>query len=964
MNSLVGQTLLERYRIDSFIGRGGMAEVYKVWDIKRATYLAMKLLHDDLAEDKVFLRRFEREANTLARLQHPNIVRFYGLEKAGSLVFILMDFVDGGSLRREISEISQPLPFTRVHEVMRSVCSALHFAHEQGLIHCDIKPANILIDKTGRLLLSDFGIARMAESTTTTMAGAGTPAYMAPEQARGEGPSPQADIYALGIVLFEMLTGGERPFTGENARVTGTTGEKVRWEQLHLVPPRPSQWNQQVTSELDDVVLRCLEKSPSRRYASTLELLKALEQALGSVADLSEFSQVPSPPAQQRTPVPVSNIANDLPTRSKSHIVLLGIIGFIIVALLAITIFAMGKGTTTNSNMPAAQPITAEVAARPTASNPQSIADNITPTLAPAHTPSAVPVSAIVPPQAGERRTNPADDAEIVFVDEGTFMMGLTPEQAEYLVSICSDCKLRNFKDSQPAHQVQLDSYWIYRTEVTNDMYEKCVSAGDCRLPVSNASETRKNYYGNPAYSNYPVLHIDWYAADQYCRWAGGRLPTEAEWEKAARGADGRLFPWGDAKPDSHLANTSKVVGDTTAVGLYPQGASVYGVLDMAGNVWEWVADWYAPDYYNESPQVNPAGPATVEKQLRTGRGGSWFWPEGFASSAFRDWWEPYQADNGVGFRCAINSDSAPVVTSLNAVTPTTTPSQISAPTKPSASPSVKQDANAYSANRLLFMSNQDGDWDVYISTAQGSYPLTHNTLTDGWAAISPDGKVMAWVQKQGSNWDIYRMRIDGTNVLRLTGDPAEDWIPMWSPGASQITFFSNRDGNYEIYLMNSDGSNVRRLTNDPAQDWAPAWSPDGREIAFMSDRSGNWDVYVMNVNGSNVRQLTSDPAEDWSPDYSPDGQQIVFTSNRDGDFELYSMNADGSNVVQITDNRASDKDPAWSSDGQYIAFHSDLDGDLEIYVLALQDGTLTQITNNAADEQYPFWSAQPLVNR
>ena len=213
-----------------------MAEVYKVWDSKRGVHLAMKLMHEDLALDNVFLRRFKREARTLEKLQHPNIVRFYGLEQEGRLVFMLMDFVDGESLKHRIFDARGPIPLDEVYEVIQPVCQALRYAHGEGFVHADVKPGNIMIDKTGRVLLSDFGIARMTESSTVTMAGAGTPAYMAPEQARGETPLIQTDIYALGIVLYEMVT-GERPFTGELATISGTSGEKTRWEQMNLNPP-------------------------------------------------------------------------------------------------------------------------------------------------------------------------------------------------------------------------------------------------------------------------------------------------------------------------------------------------------------------------------------------------------------------------------------------------------------------------------------------------------------------------------------------------------------------------------------------------------------------------------------------------------------------------------------------------------------------------------------------------------
>lgn len=275
-----------------------MAEVYRAWDLKRNVPLAMKILLADLAEDKVFLRRFRREASTLARLEHPYIVRFYGLEQDDDLAFMMMDYVEGTTLRKEIFRAKGPLSRQRVLEIMQPVCSALHYAHQMGMVHCDVKPANIMIHNNGTVLVADFGISRMMESSTTTMVGAGTPAYMAPEQVRGEDPRPQTDIYGLGVVLYEMLTGGERPFTGETAQTTGSTSEKVRWEQLFLSPPSPRLHDPEISPALETVVLKCLEKRPDDRFDSTLTLLSALEQAIPEIAEAgspTKVGQVPTP---------------------------------------------------------------------------------------------------------------------------------------------------------------------------------------------------------------------------------------------------------------------------------------------------------------------------------------------------------------------------------------------------------------------------------------------------------------------------------------------------------------------------------------------------------------------------------------------------------------------------------------------------------------------------------------------
>ena len=280
MSDLTGRTLLQRYRIEKFLGRGGMADVYKVWDNRRSTYLAMKVLHQDLAVDRVFMRRFQREAQTLAKLRHPNIVRYYGLEREGRLASILLDYIDGDTLKQRIFDANGPMPIIDVHTILLDVTNALQFAHLEGFVHCDLKPSNIMFKHNNLVQITDFGVARMTDTATATMVGMGTPAYMAPELVRGSDPTPQTDIYALGIVLYETLTGGERPFTGEKAQITGTTSEKVRWEQVHSNPPSPRQYNPKITPLLEAVCYKCLEKKPVNRYASALGFLESLETAL------------------------------------------------------------------------------------------------------------------------------------------------------------------------------------------------------------------------------------------------------------------------------------------------------------------------------------------------------------------------------------------------------------------------------------------------------------------------------------------------------------------------------------------------------------------------------------------------------------------------------------------------------------------------------------------------------------
>ncbi len=224
-------------------------------------------------------------------------------------------------------------------------------------------------------------------------------------------------------------------------------------------------------------------------------------------------------------------------------------------------------------------------------------------------------------------RTREKDGMVEVFVPAGEFLMGSTSSDGDA------------YDDEKPQHTVYLDAYWIDQTEVTQGMYAKCVAAGQCSSPLySSGGDT------------YPVIGVDWNDAQAYCDWAAARLPTEAEWEKAARGTAGRIYPWGTAAPNANLLNFNVNVGETTEVGKYPNGASPYGALDMAGNVWEWVADWYDATYYQNSPTTNPTGPDSGD--YRVLRGGSWSYVAASGRAAYRLWIPPVNRNDDFGFRC------------------------------------------------------------------------------------------------------------------------------------------------------------------------------------------------------------------------------------------------------------------------------------------------------------------------
>jgi formylglycine-generating enzyme required for sulfatase activity len=251
-------------------------------------------------------------------------------------------------------------------------------------------------------------------------------------------------------------------------------------------------------------------------------------------------------------------------------------------------------------------------------------------------------------------------------VPAGQFTMGSDADDA---LAECqkyrSDCQRDWFTNEEPPHEVYLDAFYMDKYEVTNALYKICVDAGGCTPPQSTSPYWRDSYYGNPEFDDYPVIFVDWNQSAAYCEWRDASLPTEAQWEKTARGTDKRTYPWGDAFDGTKLNFCDKncpfvwadrTVDDgftlTSPVGSYESGKSPYDIYDLAGNIWEWVNDWHDEKYYQSSPSSNPLGPSSG--QYRVLRGGSWY-DHGVlvTRSAFRYIFTPDYFDDCIGFRCA-----------------------------------------------------------------------------------------------------------------------------------------------------------------------------------------------------------------------------------------------------------------------------------------------------------------------
>ncbi|WP_336084626.1 Stk1 family PASTA domain-containing Ser/Thr kinase [Nocardia sp. SSK8] len=274
------KNLSSRYELGEIIGFGGMSEVHKARDVRLSRDVAIKVLRADLARDPTFYLRFKREAQNAAALNHPAIVAVYDTGEAtvdgGPLPYIVMEYVEGDTLR-DIVRGKGPLAPRKAMEIVADVCAALDFSHKAGIVHRDMKPANIMINRAGAVKVMDFGIARaIADSSnpmTQTAAVIGTAQYLSPEQARGETVDARSDVYSVGCVLFEILT-GQPPFTGDSPVA-------VAYQHVKEDPPLPSSVNPGVPRELDSVILKAMAKNPANRYQTAAEMRADLIRVLG-----------------------------------------------------------------------------------------------------------------------------------------------------------------------------------------------------------------------------------------------------------------------------------------------------------------------------------------------------------------------------------------------------------------------------------------------------------------------------------------------------------------------------------------------------------------------------------------------------------------------------------------------------------------------------------------------------------
>jgi serine/threonine-protein kinase len=630
--------LARRYRVLHRLGKGGMGTVFLAEQIALDNRpVALKVLLRKLLHDPAFLLRFHDEAASIARLRHPNVITVYesGIADDGS-PYIAMEYLKGETLRQALH--ARAFSVQQSVEIVQQAAQGLNAAHKLGIIHGDLKPENIFLtrNEAGVLVvkITDFGMAKLRESATGTLPGTalGTSAYMSFEQASGtprEGLSARSDVYSLGVVVYEMLTGCV-PFQSD------MPPGGVRKNELEEPPPfRAVAPGRLLSPEVERVVMKAVKKQREERYGSVLDFARALAAAAQPAAPV----ETKPPPAQTKVVSPPAARA-EAPAPSPSR--LGGGVGAPPAptpALAAADAAVQTPPPTPAREIPRplkAQPEVAEPA--PPVISPPFVAGPAQLRSAVGHRSRGkflvlgllVALIAIValwslsrlgeqhqkrptgqPSEARKSVSQPAPSGAppgMVAIPGGTFMMGR--DNAED-------------PEETPAHSVAVAPFYLDLTPVTRGEY--------ARVQVD---------------SSWPATAVSWNDAQAYCQSIGKRLPSEAEWEHAARGTDGSLYPWGNEFDATATNSIEAGLRHLIAVGTLPKNKSPFGVLDMSGNIWEWTADNYKP---------YPGHPATFEIPAdgKVIRGGSYQSDKLHATTTTRNLDHASARSPVIGFRCA-----------------------------------------------------------------------------------------------------------------------------------------------------------------------------------------------------------------------------------------------------------------------------------------------------------------------
>jgi eukaryotic-like serine/threonine-protein kinase len=596
------------YEVLEILGKGGFGIVFRAFDEVLQRVVALKVLAPAIAATSPARKRFLREARSSAQVRHENVVLVFAVEEH-PLPYLAMEFIPGESVQQRIDRTG-PLETPEVVRLGRQIAEGLAAAHATGLIHRDIKPGNVLIEGGPlRVKITDFGLARAADDASLTQSGvlAGTPLYMAPEQAKGESLDHRADLFSLGSVLYVMAT-GRPPFRASTTYAVLKRVVEDDPRPIQEVIPELPRW-------LSDVIAKLHAKRPEDRFQSAREVADVLadcEAQLKANAEVRDHSC----------------ITQGKPATSAARWIWI-VAAALLFPILALTLTETVGVTHWLRNQKPTSDLKENVAGKP------------------------------IRREQAEGKSLPVDytnslGMKFKLILAGKFLMGSSPTEIDHFARMPEYEFLKPMLESEgPEHEVEITKpFYMGVTEVTVGQFRQFIAAN----PKYKLGDDRWQEPGFFQSDNHPVVWVSWQNAADFCNWLTEkegntyRLPTEAEWEYCCRaGKSGTRFCFGD--DDSRLDdyawyNNNSGAGTHRVGGKTP---NAWGLCDMHGNVFEFCLDWHGQDYYKNSPTKDPAGGALTFSRVT--RGGGWSWDPLRNRTAFRSWLEPFDRRDCVGFR-------------------------------------------------------------------------------------------------------------------------------------------------------------------------------------------------------------------------------------------------------------------------------------------------------------------------
>jgi eukaryotic-like serine/threonine-protein kinase len=825
VDDLIGQSI-GGYRIESPLGEGGMAKVWRAHDTKLGRPVAIKIICPTAAMPADFVRRFEREARTVAALRHPHILKIFDYGQADHLVYLVMELIGGGSIADRMQQ--GRLRSDEIERWLSHIAEALDYAHRHGVIHRDMKPQNVLLDEDGNAFLTDFGIAKIVQGDVTTtsinMTGVGivmgTPAYMAPEQWSGQPVDARTDIYALGVMLFEMLT-GIVPFDGQ-------TPFQLMFKHLNETPRPISALRSDLPVGLQRVIERAMAKDPNNRYASANELVTAYRAALATgaatapeVALDASTAALPSlriaKPAESKAPaiadtdgtmiVPATKTTNIAPAtlppqpiptdapqlrNRRAGLLVIGGIGIAAVALLTFVLLnrppeqAATSATGTAIAFLSQTPVIVDTVGAISTQMPDATVTNTPISTATTESP---PIAATIPntpttaPTAATAPTTPAPIVPTINV-----------------VSITDT--------AAPTQQPGLRETRVAQTVAA--LFAATLTARPTSTPVPPTFTSTKTPTTPPTLTHTPTRTPSHTATHT-------PQPTDTPASPSPQPITATpVLP----SPTMRIigGGAGRIVYTITSDNLDEGGIYVRN-LDGSGK--RRIVPKPGKDQDNIDLNISPDGKTVI-----------------FSSNRRNNRNQIYTIGiDGTGEKQLLTSnffDYRPVY--------------------------------SRSGTRIAFVRRDSAsNFDIWVMNANGTGArrLTTDDGFDSEPAWSLDDKVIYFNSTRSGTFQLWQMNSDGGGQKQLTFSGSVDVYPDLSPNGRTIVYASDLNGSRQLWQVDAITGQIQQLTFAGGYSSWPAWSPDGNYILFTTTRAGKADIYVMNKDGSGQRPIVADPSVD-----------------------------------------------------------------------------------------------------